>query len=226
MKTKIYRQLVKLATKLKKRIINLAGSPWLVDELKTQGIRAIYLPLSTLNIERMKPPNIDVSDKDIDVLSYVPKRRFTFYGGHHILKLARNFPEYTFVVVMPDVRDDHRLPRSPFKNLVFMSKRSFEEMQALYLRAKCFLRLTKHDGLSLSILEALYYKLTVVWTYRFPYAIHVNYNDVEKLKTLLPELIDNYSPNEEGHQFVVTHFSQDALRKRLQKLLEGILRLA
>jgi len=219
---KVVKLSIQLIEKIRgNRILNLASSPWLVRDLRSQGIDAVYFPLSTLNIEKMKTPN--ENKKDIDFLSYVPKRKFNFYGGRHILKLAKELPEYTFMVVMPDVENSRQLPKSPFSNLLFKPRLTFEGMQDMYLRARCFLRLTKHDGLSLSVLESLYYKLQVIWTYPFPYVIHVSHHDdIKELKRILRDVIDNYHPNNNGHDYVVKNFSQYALRKRFSKLFRNL----
>jgi glycosyltransferase involved in cell wall biosynthesis len=198
------------------KIINLAGSPWLKMELKSQGINAYHFPLTTLDIKKLKRPY--VTQKDIDVLTYLPKSRFQFYGGNHILKLAKELPQFTFVVIMPDILDARKLPKSSLPNLKFHARMSFDEMQNMYSRSKCFLRLTEHDGLSLSVLEALYYKLQVIWSYNFPHVIHVERDNLDKLKNVLICVLNDYHLNEEGHKYVISNFSTDNVKERYRKL--------
>jgi glycosyltransferase involved in cell wall biosynthesis len=218
-KGKIVRLMVKSAEKIRSpRIVNLAVADWLVSELKSQGISASCFPISTLDTETLKAPN-EIEDKDIDFLSYIPKTSFAFYGGDHILRLSRELPQYTFAVIMPDITDCNALPRATFGNLRFYPRLTFEEMQNMYLRSKCFNRLTEHDGLSLSVLEALYFKLQVVWTYDFPYVIRVQRSDINELKNVLSHIIENYSQNNEGHNYVVQNFSREVCRTKFLELL-------
>jgi glycosyltransferase involved in cell wall biosynthesis len=208
--------IIKFIEKIKfGKIINLAGSPWLKAELKSQGINAYYFPLTTLDIKKLRRPNI--IQKDIDVLTYLPKSKFSFYGGDYILKLARELPQFTFAAVMPDITNTRELPKSSF-NLKFYPRVSFDEMQLMYLRSKCFIRFTEHDGLSLSVLEALYYKLQVIWSYAFPYVINVKYGNFDELKNVLIHVLSDYHLNEEGHKYVVSNFSMDKMKERYRKL--------
>ncbi|MHA1665540.1 MAG: hypothetical protein ACTSVW_06875 [Candidatus Njordarchaeales archaeon] len=221
---KINRTIIRLTQKAKYyKIVNLASAPWLVKELKSQGINAKYFPLSTLEPIRLKLQNSEISvRKDIDFLSYVPISSFKFYGGHYILNLARQLPSYKFMIIAPDVNDSSKLPSSSLKNLIFKSRVPFEEMKYIYARTKCFLRLTKHDGLSLSVLESLFYKLQVIWTYSFPYTIYVKYGNIEELKQVLLEVINSYRPNEEGHNYVLNVFHQTNLKKRYELLFNAL----
>jgi glycosyltransferase involved in cell wall biosynthesis len=215
------RLIIKFAEKTKfGQIINLAGSSWLKTELKSQGINAYYFPLTTLDIKRLRRPNI--IQKDIDILTYLPKNRFSFYGGSHVLKLAKELPQFTFAVVMPDITDTKNLPNSLF-NLKFYPKMSFDEMQHMYLRSKCFLRLTEHDGLSLSVLEALYYKLQVIWNYTFPFVINIKRDNFNELKNVLIHVLNDYHLNEGGHEYVVSNFSIDKIKEHYHKLFSLLL---
>ena len=203
------------------RIINLAGSKWLVDELNSQGISAYYFPLTTLELGKLKDPQ-SVGKKTIDFLSYVSLGRFSFYGGQQIVRLARELPQFTFAVIMPDIIEPEKLPKLCVHNLHLYPRLSFGEMQDMYLMSKCFIRLTEHDGLSLSILEALYYRLQIIWTHDFPHVIHIENRDLCKLKQLMLDVMNTYDLNNEGHNYVVQNYSCETWRGNFQRLLKYI----
>jgi hypothetical protein len=202
-----------------KKYINLAVTPWLVNELKSAGINALYLPISSLNKE-MNPGNNDY--KDIDFVSYVPKNKFIFYGGPYILKLAKKLNNFKFAIIMSDVINNEKLPKNSIKNLILLPKLSNVELIKIYNRSKCFIRLTEHDGLSLSVLEALFYKLQIAWTYNFPYTHLVHLNDINGTEKTLSNIINNFSLNTEGHQYVLNNFSQNVIMNHYTKFFKMI----
>jgi hypothetical protein len=214
--------IVKFVTHVKsKKIINLAGSTWLANELQACGVNAIYFPLSTLDTKKMKSFNANAL-KNIDFLSYVPLRRFSFYGGNEVINLAKLFPQYKFALIMPDIAKKDDLPKSPYSNLRLYPKLSFGETQLIYQMSKCFIRLTEHDGLSLSVLEALYYKLQVIWSYDYSYVTHVNAHDIVGLKKAAIKIMENFELNQEGSDFVIQNFSIEGWKARMQKLIKKV----
>lgn len=210
----------KLSDFLRKRkgIVHLAGSQWLVDELATAGIEATFLPITSIDIQTMRHENTN-RNMSIDFLSYIPRGRFNFYGGDKLINLAESLPRCSFLVIMPDVTDiseNADLPVHP-ENVTFTGKIDFHRMSDIYMRAKCFLRLTEHDGLSLSVLESMFYKLQVFWTYKFPHTIHVE--QFEGLQQIMQEVISSWRPNEAGHNYVVKHYSTDAWKGKFREML-------
>jgi len=219
-RNEVAQEFMRLAVKFKtgiKGIFHLSGAPWLANELATCGINARYFPITTIDFDMLKNP-FDFEKKDIDFLSYVPFNRFEFYGGDKILELAQKYPQYKFVIVQPDITvANGKLPDKIIDNLLILPKQDFDEMQELYLRSKCFLRITKHDGLSLSVLEALFYNLRVYWTYPFPHTEQIiNIND---FRTKIPEIIDQWKPNVEGHRYVVNNFSMHIWKRKFVDLI-------
>jgi len=191
-------------------LINLAVAPWLVDELSKVNIPATYLPLTT--IETDYPGTVDIQHKkDIDFLSYVQFRRFDFYGGDKIITLATRWKNYKFLMILGDLTE---IPPDFFEkipeNVIVSPRVQRNEMPELYQRSKFFIRYAQHDGLSLSVLEALYYHLEVVWTYDFPFTHKIE--SLEKLSDSVPSLIENWHSNKEGHEYVLQQFSVEKWR--------------
>ena len=209
------RRLLRILHELK-GVVHLAVSPWL-DELESFGIRADLFPITSVDPARMSC-DADGIARTIDFLSYVPLHRFGFYGGDKIIRLARHLPDTCFSLIVPDVTDvdERSLPPHP-SNVAFIGKVPFSQMREFYLRSKCFLRLTEHDGLSLSILESMFYNLRVFWTYKFPHTVHVDKFD--GLHQVLANVLLNWQPNEAGHNHVVNNYSVDIWRTNFRKLL-------
>jgi hypothetical protein len=199
-------------------LINLAVSPWLVDELVKIHINATYLPITTIDKNKMETVG-NQKGKNIDFLSYVLVRRFDFYGGDKIVKLAERWKNYQFLIILADLNEIppdfiENMPR----NLTFSPRVTRKKMAELYQRSKFFIRYTQHDGLSLSVLEALYYNLQVVWTYDFPYTLKIE--DQEKFSDSIPSLVNNWQPNHNGHTFVTENFSIDMWKTNFLKIIQ------
>lgn len=192
-------------------LINLAVAPWLVDELAKLAIHATYLPITTIDQGNLGPVDIQ-QVKDIDFLSYVQLRRFDFYGGDKIVKLANQWKNYTFLLILGDITEipPGFVEKMP-KNVMISPRVERNKMPELYKRSKFFIRYTQHDGLSLSVLEALYFNLEVLWTYDFPCTRKIE--TLEELSDSIPSLIDSWHPNDAGHAYVIEHFSIEKWRE-------------
>lgn len=188
-------------------LIHLAVAPWLVDELSALRIPATCLPVTTLDIRKLGTVDTQV-EKDIDFLSYVHVRRFTFYGGDKIVELARRWPEYTFLIICADLKEiPPELVKNMPDNVTLCPGVMWHAMPGFYQRSRFFIRYTHHDGLSLSVLEALYFKLQVLWTYDFPCTHTIE--TLEKLSASIPTLVKTWQPNVQGHALVIEHYTME-----------------
>jgi hypothetical protein len=199
-------------------LINLAGAPWLVNELAQLDIIATYLPITTIdrkNLETVDPHHI----KDIDFLSYVPLNRFDFYGGDKIVKLATRWQNYTFLIICADSKEipPDLVDKMP-KNVTISPRVERNKMPELYQRSKFFVRYTQHDSESLSVFEALYYKLQVLWTYDFPHTHKIE--TLEKISDAIPSLVKNWQPNHQGHAYVIQQFSIEKWREDFLEIIK------
>jgi hypothetical protein len=199
-------------------LVNFAVTPLLVDELSELNVNSICVPLTTINTELLGEVRPDVK-KDIDFMSYVISDRLEFYGEDKIIALAKKWPNYNFFIIYPDLDTipleySQKVP----PNLVLSPKMDHSKMSEVYLRSKFFIRYVQHDGLSLSVLEALYFKLQVLWIYDFPHTIKI-----DNQKTLfdnIPHLISSWCPNEEGHKFVIENYSVDSWKKQFITIVQ------
>jgi glycosyltransferase involved in cell wall biosynthesis len=200
------------------RTLNLAGSSWLQEELETKGIESIVLPVTTISPSNYTYPDRD-STRETDVLTYTQKRRFDFYGSDTILDLARELPEYRFKFLFGDVENLRELPTTRLENVTFLPRITFEEMKETYLDSKCFLRIPLHDGLSLSILEALYFKMQAIWSYSFPHVVTVDKDDKEEIRDELRSILEGFTENESGHDYVIKEYSKSRITERYERIM-------
>lgn len=203
-------------------LIYLAEAPWLVDELSKINIHATYLPLTTIDVDKLG--NVDIHHvKDIDFFSYIPLKRFDFYGGEKIVKLANRWQKYKFLIVCKDVNQIpldfiEKIP----ENIKISPRVDRSKILEFYQRSKFFIRYTQHDGISFSVLEALYFNLQVLWTYDFPHTIKIE--NREKLSDSIPSLMKSWHPNDEGHAFVIENFSIEKWRANFLEIIQNKLR--
>lgn len=140
---------------------NATDAIWLQEELRDVGIRCVlnkykYLPADFEPVEQFK---------QIEVCSYVPQERQSFYGLPQIIQLAMAHPSIPFHIygmTTPELE-------AP-QNMVFYGWQATEIVQEKMKNSAIFLRLTEHDGFSVSVVEAFSLGCEVVTTQPFPYA--------------------------------------------------------
>jgi hypothetical protein len=138
---------------------NIAVAPHLVEELSSIGIRATMIPMvidpgfrSTIS------PG---SSCGKGILVYLPGARAAFYGEAIVEQVIRANPDLTFVIVGDD---KHRfLGVGNVESLGWVS-----DMQPVYERVGCLLRVTEHDGLPRMVIEALLLGKYVIYSNRLP----------------------------------------------------------
>ena len=204
-------------------LIHLVSAPWLVDELSKLQIQATYVPITSIDVDILGMVDSQVI-KDIDFFSYVPFNRFSFYGGDKIVKLATRWHQYQFLIICPDLTEIPAdfIEKMP-KNIQFSPRVEREKMPGFYQRSKFFIRYTKHDGLSVSVLEALYFNLEVLWTYDFPHTHKIE--NLKKLSDSIPSLVESWQPNQRGHEFVMENYSMEKWRANYIEILQSKIKL-
>ena len=182
-------------------MINLCCAPWLIEELNNVGLNPKYVPITTINTSM----HYDISIKrKFDFMSYIPQHSFDFYGGNLIFKLAEELKEFSFQILIPDIASFEEFSAYyPIpKNVTLLSRIEPLNMHKYYKKSKCFLRFTKHDGLSLSVIEALFNQLQVLWKYKLPTVTQIELKNIAALKEVMISTIRNWQPNFEGQKFV------------------------
>ncbi len=108
-------------------------------------------------------------------------------------------------------------------NVRVMPELSFTEMQRELASARCMLRLTRHDGLALLVLEALLHRMQVVWSQPFPYCEHVDPGQVTigELAEVVEALLQENGLNQTGREYVLENYSVE----RMQEVFNALFRV-
>jgi glycosyltransferase involved in cell wall biosynthesis len=171
------------------------------DELARIGIEAEVLPF--VNGE-LRPDNPAPSD-EFRVLSYIPTGREKQFHYEAIRKLAGAYPDIRFTIFPNDTP-------APLSNLVHLPYDPHRDMAALYAAHSLLIRLTDHDGLPSSLLEALAAGLHVVWTFPHPHCTHLK--RLQDLEDVFTGEAQNRSPNSAGTAYVLANYGAEALRRQ------------
>ena len=181
---------------------HIAGAPWLVEELETVGIQARYIP-HPARLPTVDPaPSLPIR---FSVLAYIPAGRFDFYGGRELLEAASCMPTVTFRVMGSAAPSGAVSP----PNVVWLGWRP-DAIDPL-VASSVYVRPILHDGLSITVREALSLGRHVVYTYPIPHVHLVPYGDAPKLVDALQQLqadseSDHLPLNAPGRRWVIDEF--------------------
>lgn len=181
--------------------LNLAGSQLLQEELLDIGIESI---VENIILDDILIRNNKLRLKEHGVLVYLPTGREEFYGGKLIERLAKEFPKINFYIVA-NVNTDYL---KNFKNIKNIGKVSLEEMEEIYDKISILIRIPKHDGLSLMVLEALARGKEIIYKYEHPYTKKAeDYIQLKKQFELIIQKPPEY--NLEAAKYVKENYSAD-----------------
>lgn len=189
---------------------HLAVSPWLVDELETKGIKAEWLFIPPV----IKPDREYPLPQEFTVLSYFGERRNKFYGSDIVEKLAENMPDTHFIIVG---EPEKKLCLPNIKYYGFVTP---EKMADLYTQSTVLVRLTRHEGLGLMVIEALSYGRHVIFSHIFPECFYAKtYDECFKL---LNDLKSTKTLNIAGMKYVEDTYKMDFWVKKHIELYKKI----
>lgn len=153
----------------------IAVAPHLVKELETIGIGAEFIP-SLIDDFDPKVPTQDNFGESI--LVYLPADRLDFYGRRTVEPLIQKFPELHFIIVADD---SHSLSKYPN-----VESLGWVDLNTVWSRIRCLLRVTNHDGLPRMVVDALRRGIHVI--YSWPLEGCVLANSLEQCSQALDEL--------------------------------------
>lgn len=193
--------------------LHLAVSEPLADELRLLGIKAEVVPLV---------PNMPIfNEKDLAwpsanrVHVYLPERRQDFYGADIVFRLAKEMPDTEFLITSHSGSAAPNLPNLKYLGWV-------NDMEEIWSRTKVLLRLTKHDGLPQTLIEALTRGRYVIWSNKFPHCIHAC--SFEEAKRALIITLSQKEPNLAGMSYARREFEPSKIAQSLkQKYLRLVL---
>ena len=155
------------------RATSIAGSAVLRDELASVAIAAttVPFPLRPLAVPDPLPP-LPATTR---VLTYIPDRRFAFYGGPQILEAARALPDIDFLVMGGSGPQDVRPP----ENVRFLGH--VDDVPALLGSVSVLVRSTEHDSIGATVAEAMLFGRHVITTNQVPHTRRVAFGDAPAL---------------------------------------------
>jgi glycosyltransferase involved in cell wall biosynthesis len=194
---------------------HFCDAPWLIDELKSIGIHA-----ELMHYKWLLQPEIKNQFQQLAVYSYVAKGKEDFYGWQSIKQFAFNHPEIPFYIVGSDGIDLLDIP----PNVEFRGWVNHSEMQVLQSQTPIFIRLTEHDGFSLSVLEALAFGSEVIWNQPHPL---VNLCNDETTVAVFDRLIEKLKMNgfQRSHEniaYIHNNFDKNVVMSRLISKMEEV----
>jgi hypothetical protein len=181
---------------------------WIQKELKLIGIKADIVQFIILNNENS---TIEKFPEKFSILTYMPKGREKFYGIDWIIRLANDFPDVNIKVTGMS-KYNLKLPENIKLHGYVKNMKDFYNSSVVYLR------LTEHDGLPFSVLEALSSARYVGYTYKLHGCNFIdNYPALKKLVLELKKKFDNkkLGLNNAGLDFVRKNFKKEIILKKL-----------
>ena len=185
----------------------------LADELSSLGIDAKVVPL----VPNMPLPQEDITWPAQDqALVSLPEARLEFYSSSLVFQLAEKLPEIKFLIVAHSGEGAPQLP-----NIKYLGR--VDDMETVWKQVKVYLRLTKHDGLPQTLIEALARGKHVIWSYEYPFC-HQAYT-FKKAKDALRDILRRNQPNIEGMHYVHTHFESSKVVQSYKNIYLKVLNL-
>lgn len=193
---------------------SFTDAPWLQSELAETGIKSELLNFKFLE----NTVDSNVKFEKVSVLSYVSEKRPEFYGLNHIVKLAKSFPDVEFNLAGISTTEN-ALP----ENIRLLGWLKPEEMIRLLDVHPIFIRLTDHDGYSLSVIEAVSNGNYVLWNNPHEKVINVNNDNLEERFQFCIDQIkkNNFAKNIENIDWAKNEFDKEkVLTQFISKLKE------
>lgn len=164
------------------RFCNIAGSPWLADEISGLGyeVDCCLFPVKIDANEDYPWPHA----KQLTVLCYIPDQAHELHGSEEILHLVKDFPEVLFNIV----GGTGAWCKDVFDNVIFHGW--CDDVKSKIKESHVLLRRTKHDSFSAFVREGIVSDRYVIFTYDVPSVIFVKSGDYVGLRREFLRLSD------------------------------------
>lgn len=199
------------------QLVHWSISPWLAEEVRALGVNCEYVP-ATQFVNLVTDPK--PLPKKFSVLMYVrDATRSDLYGWDRMVEVAEALPHIDFNLYGL-VEGQTLSGPSNIKVRTWTSDFTpfLEQSTVVY-------RPVRHDGLSLTVLEALSHGRHVVWSYPLTGCIHAASTDVARaeLETLhAAHESGKLGLNEAGRDYVAAYHGAEASRAELLRRFEKI----
>lgn len=195
--------------------INFVDSEWQQEEVKSLGVNIKIVPFKYGR-------EIEAIDKylSLHILTYVAESRKEFYGWESIKLAAKKFPEIRFKVVGMKT-DEFTYP----ENIDLLGWLDSSEMESALRNAPIYLRMTEHDGFSVTVIEALSVGAEVIWTHPSE-CVHFVKNDIEMIQRIEHSIkvlkSRNFYPNKENIEFCKNKYNRHKLIMNYLEVIKKI----
>jgi glycosyltransferase involved in cell wall biosynthesis len=186
----------------------------MAKELESIGLKVVLTPFKWVETrERIIPYG------RLQALTYIPESRMDFYGWQQLKKLATDFPDVVFLVF------GTQFCAEPFpKNILLQGWANESDFRREMEKSAIFLRLTAHDGYSVSVMEAVASGCEVLATQPFEKCTFITPQSSisEVFATVLKSIEDRAMlPNQDYIHFADKNYQREkVLTSYLQKLEE------
>lgn len=192
--------------------VNFSCSELICKELNELGTTSTIIPILP-NIENTTFATLP---EEHAVLVYLPDGKEEFYGGNYIYECAKCFPNILFYIVANN-KKEYQL-----NNIVYVGKLNKNDMAKLYDKISILVRMPKHDGLSLMLLESLIKGKEVIYSYKFPYTHYAK--NLNSLIKQMKKIVDKKPTiNERGHNYIFSKFNQKDIKLNLQNEIRKVI---
>ena len=196
---------------LKNKIdLHLAIEKELARKIEKIGIKAIIQPLPVATHYELQP----LPDEK-QVLVYAPDKNEYYwnrFNGNIIKKIVKEFPNVNFIIARNSGKYFDEANVSCFEWV--------DNMEELYKKVIAIVRISTHDGLPGTIIEALSMGRQLVYSQEFPFCKKAT--TFEELKSVLTEIIDNPTLNEEGSKFVNENYNIEKITNELVEIYKKL----
>jgi hypothetical protein len=195
------------------RSSHFAGSSPVAKDLEQLGLQSVVVDFPWLGMPASpEPPPMPPR---FTVLSYVPDLRFELYGGRQLLESARALPRVPFLIA--GGTGEWAAGEAP-ENVRFLGWQA--DMSPWYAAASCVVRMVEHDSIGGTVIEALAYGRTAVYSLLLEHTTHVPFGDVPRLVDALKALDEGYagpsaSPDLDAAAWAFRHFDPEHLFRAL-----------
>ena len=208
-----------LSARASEQPVHWADAPWLRDDLRAMGLRVEHVPLPVPDVTSEPLP----LPETFRVLMYLPEDRANreVFDEETILQLPGGLPDTEFTIFPASAQS---LPAPMADNLT--AQPWTDDVDALYQSSTVYARLTRHDGMPLSLVEALSRGRHAIYPHPFPGSIQAS--GFAEVRAALQELKSRHDAgtlglNQEGVAYVRDRYDPETLTAELEERLRALL---
>lgn len=195
--------------------LNCVDSPWLMEEVSSIGLIPCMKHVKYLRKELVPCSQY----REMRVLTYIAQDRQEFYGLDWVIRLAKANPTISF-----DVFGMSHSVKSIPVNIHLLGWQAEDEVLSAIKQAPIFLRLTDHDGFSVSVIEALSLGAEVLMRLPSPWTHLVDESNVEEVFNAVCKkvIVNDFKPNFKTRELAMIEFNKYEVLSGYVKMLKAL----